>query len=584
MPARVRKRLLTPALLAGFFATLVAPSPTSAQAPSNPGMTSVPGADAFNILYYLTNEEGARAGFFSQQHFTQFLNQARCECGYEIQTQVRLKTTNGMTYDTTKLVETFVGTMCATAEMTPFGQFRRCAKLASKTVPDYVQGLTRNFHPIWLTAGVDSSVDPENRDPSTATAAGSCSGNPGGQSGIWMCAQTNTTQGCQSDEFFIQGLANNNLPNMTGLGIAFDFLPPVTKPTGITSAAGDSAIVVSWTLDGNPGDINGYRVLCEEADSGNPPPGKGMSAPAHNVIPDGTIYYTAKNLCGNKPWSTFLQGDVGPVDPTTTTGTTDDSTTTDATAGDTDTTSPFYPLFEATTGTGSDTGSDTDTTDASTGSTGGSSSTGVAMECGNLVVEGSEECDDGPNNGPDKECLSDAEVDAENVSLGCTLNKCGDGYKGPAEECDDGANNGAGNLCNADCTLNISAGLKELDWGYVCSGHLPFNTTSARIEGLENGKKYNFMLVYYDKFGNPAAFPALVSDTPVDTNDLWEQCYDLDQACGKSGFCNVSGDGDPLLGLGGLMGLGLGFVGLRRRRRARTTARSEQTSRQRIDA
>ena len=94
-------------------------------------MSSVPGADAFDIRYYVTDEDGNRGRAMAATDFLQFVNQARCECGHQIATQVRLKSTSGMTYDNTKLIQTFVGTNCGTAEANPVGQFRRCAMIKS---------------------------------------------------------------------------------------------------------------------------------------------------------------------------------------------------------------------------------------------------------------------------------------------------------------------------------------------------------------------------------------------------------------------------------------------------------------------
>ena len=195
-----------------------------------------------------------------------------------------------------------------------------------------------------------------------AIAAGSCVGGQG-ESGVWMCAQTNAQSGCQSDEFFISGTQNSNLPAGTTGGIKFDFLPPVTEPENIRASAGDSAVVVSW--DVQPGDINGFRVLCEEVETGNPPPNKGMAAPALDKIPNGTIYYTKGNLCPNGPFSTFKAGSNTPIDDSGTT--TDDSVgTTDATATDA-TTAGTTQGVDTTGSTGSTTDASSSTGDSSTG-------------------------------------------------------------------------------------------------------------------------------------------------------------------------------------------------------------------------
>jgi hypothetical protein len=544
---RSHPRTPTSLLAALAAGVLLVPAIAVAQAPMDPGMSSVPGAEAFNILYYITDEDGKRLRPMATNDFTRFVNQARCECGHQIETQVRLKATPGVTYDNTKLIETFVGTMCGTAETNPVGQFRRCAKLKSSTAPEYVQGLNTTFHPVWLTGGV-SLESGEVRDPKNAIAAGKCTGGQG-ESGVWMCAQTNSTQGCQSDEFFISGTQNNNLPAGMSSGIKFDFLPPVTQPDNVEALAGDSAIVIKW--DVQPGDINGFRVLCEEAATGKPPPDKGLARPALDLIPNGTIYYTKQNLCGNKPFSTFKGGSDTPIDPGVTTD--PSGSTTDDSAGTTDDTAS----------SGTDTGSDTSTT-GGTDDTGSSDSTGVdtdvpvPVNCGDGVIQAdeNEQCDDGADNGDDKAC-----------HLNCQTDICGDGKRGPEEGCDKGKDNGDANICRSDCTPNTSQGLLDLDWAYVCTGHLAYNTKSVRIEGLENDKEYNFLLVSYDSAGNPVAYKEVITATPVDTQDLWEQCHEKGDICGESGFCNVGSRSDGLLALGALLGLGLGVGGLVRRSR-----------------
>jgi len=565
VPVRVRITLLS-ALVAGLLPTTVA-----AQA-SGGTMPAAPAADAFTILYYLTDKDGNRTTPMGQQHFTQFLNRARCECGHQIQAKIRLKTSAGMVYNPALITQTFVGTNCGTAESNPVGQFKKCAQLLSAPVPTYYNGIDANFHPIWLAAGVDPSSTV--RDPVKALAAGTCEAGVQGQSGIWMCAQTNTMNGCQSDEFFISGMQNTNLGKSGGMiGISYDFLAPsIDTIKAISANSGDKAVVVSWDLD-TTGDIFGWRVLCEDAETGKPPPGKGASSPALNAIPTGTIYYTKDNLCPDGPFSLFTPGpsantpddfdsDSAGDSVGDSTTTTDGTTTTDSSA-----TTGGLRSFEATTGTGtsgtSGTSTDSSTTDTSgtttdtTGATTGT--TGADAVCGNLKVEGDEECDEGPSNSANATC-----------NANCILNVCGDADKSPTEECDDGeANNGDDKLCGSDCTLHISDGMRDLDWSYICTQHLSFNSTSVRIDGLENDRRYNFYLVAYDKFGNPAPFSKLVTAIPVETYDVWDQCHVLGDVCGKSGFCNVAGDGDPLLGFGGLLGLGLGFAGLRRRKRNR---------------
>ncbi len=80
--------------------------------------------------------------------------------------------------------------------------------------------------------------------------------------------------------------------------------------------------------------------------------------------------------------------------------------------------------------------------------------------CGDGMVDSGEECDLGPNNGPDSPCLD-----------GCVDWSCGDGYIYPEEEeCDDGDENN-GNECLNECILAacgdgfVHAGVEQCDDG-----------------------------------------------------------------------------------------------------------------------
>ena len=100
----------------------------------------------------------------------------------------------------------------------------------------------------------------------------------------------------------------------------------------------------------------------------------------------------------------------------------------------------------------------------------------IACECGNEIVEGNEQCDNGdggttePNNGPPPARCSDE----------CTFNViCGDGFVDPGEECDDGVAQDppvSGDGCSALCTLEglcgngTKEGLEECDDGNTVSG------------------------------------------------------------------------------------------------------------------
>ncbi|MFZ6178334.1 DUF4215 domain-containing protein [Nannocystis pusilla] len=686
-----------------FLAGLCALGPLTAAAQTPPsggtGMgPSLPPADAFTIQYWLTDQTGKFIRPLTEKYFTQFINRARCQCGQQIGVIVRLKKTMAA-YSVTEQLQSFVGSQCATAETSLAGQFRRCAQLGAELVPTYQQGITTSFHPIWLANGVNP--DTPSRHPSEAFTAGKCEANVTGEAGVWLCAPgQNSMPNCQADEFFIQGAQNINLPSKTG-GIKFDFQPPLLKVTDIKAESGDGAVVLSWQT--GSGDINGFRILCEDAATGQPVTGRTQTPPDPYAIPNGQYFYTKDNLCPNGPFSTFNSGEDNPLEPPGAT----DTDGIETTGGDTDAT------------TGGDTGDTVENT-----------------ECGNEIIEAGEECDDGDANADDAACGSDCTrsfcgdgrvqadveecddgndedgdgctnacknaacgdgslwvgmeacdmgalnadggaspcnttceiVDCANMMNGCpecgdgvevapncddgplnsnnatcksdcTWNVCGDGFvlsdpldggvleecddgnddttdacteeclrafcgdgfvwdgveecddgntvddddcanncREPAcgdnivqagEECDNGVNNSDTSSCSGECKFTASPGMLNLDWRYVCTPHISFSTKSYRIDGLENGKEYNFLLVPYDLIGNPAPVDTIVRGIPVETYDLWEQCEE-DGVCGTSGYCNVSDDSSGGLALfTALAAFGIGGLGVANRRRNR---------------
>ncbi|MFY0541226.1 DUF4215 domain-containing protein [Nannocystis pusilla] len=671
----------------------------------------LPPADAFTIQYFLTDEKGEFVQWATEKYMKQFLNRARCECGLKYGVRIRLKKTQ-TPYDTTKRLESFVGTQCSTAETALAGQFRRCARFTSALVPTYQQGITTTFHPIWLTSGV-SPESGEERLPDNAITSGRCDLPLEGESGVWLCAPgMNSTANCQADEFFIQGNQNVNLPSKTG-GISFDFQPPLLAVNDIKAEPGDGAVVLSWNV-ASSGDINGFRVLCEDAATGQPVPGKEQKRPTLLEFPSGRFFFTKENVCPDGAFSTFKTGEDNPLVPPGTTagdsdtdGTDTDGTTGNDSVGDTtgDTDGPTQcgneiVEFDEECDLGAENSDDGECRGDCTRNRCGDGKVQAGVEecddgnlvaydactndcknatCGDGILVDSamapgvppEDCDMGPLNGPTSACtetctlnncvdccgnsgapegdemceaptqgnvsdhhectatcvenqcgdglvLSDPLVDPakfEECDAGmdnsdsaactsmCTRNVCGDNLvwmgveecddgntddtdtclnncRMPAcgdgvvqagvEECDLGLNNSDNLACGTDCKFTASADMLSLDWRYVCSEHVSFSTKSVRINGLENGKEYNFLLVPYDLIGNPKQLNVVVRATPVETYDLWEQCEADGGICGASGYCNVSDDSSGGLALfTALAAFGIGGLGVANRRRNR---------------
>ncbi len=98
---------------------------------------------------------------------------------------------------------------------------------------------------------------------------------------------------------------------------------------------------------------------------------------------------------------------------------------------------------------------------SSSGASGGTDTDATA--CGNSIVEGGEECDDGNNAGGDG-CSETCTNEVQMVV-------CGDGVAGEGEECDDGPQNSDGGGCTTGCKQAVCgdgllhAGFEECDDG-----------------------------------------------------------------------------------------------------------------------
>ena len=77
----------------------------------------------------------------------------------------------------------------------------------------------------------------------------------------------------------------------------------------------------------------------------------------------------------------------------------------------------------------------------------------------------------------------------------------------------------------------------NLDHEFICSKILQSDATSARIEGLENGKVYSFLAIGIDDYGNASPAATSVSATPLPVEDLYRR---FRETGGKQGFCFVA--------------------------------------------
>ncbi len=439
----------------------------------------VPAGPSFDIWYYLTDEEGNRDRFFSEADLTSFVNKARCECNQAISTRIRLQ--RAMTvYDPNVFIRTYVGNRCDLAT-TPNQQAKPCVRVANSSPNAYTNQINFSFAPIWLATGVDPSGS---QDVADATPYGTCDTGQG-DAGVWICVESNDTPDCQQEEFLVKGKQNENISTMgSEKGITFDFDPPQTLPSqdSFSVESGEGQVLIRWQQIPS-GDVNGYRVLCADA-NGNPLPDRGEGPPSLTGRNIGRVYFTKQSLCPDGPF-----GEMGGSG-------------------------------------GSDGGSGGD------GSTGAGTSGDVGTTGGDVGTTGA------GTSGPDATATADGGTTA--ATGGATS---GGVAELPAE------------------------GIESLDWRYMCSGHVAATSQQTRVSGLDNEVPYQFLVVAYDVAGNPVAASKVLTGTPRETTDLWEQCEIDGNVCGDGGFCNCSAAPTRAQDLAWFAAVAGAGLGLRRRRR-----------------
>jgi MYXO-CTERM domain-containing protein len=487
MSPRNRRKHLTPLAIAlGVLALTSYPAVAHAVPPA---------AADFQIRYYVTDADGDRSRLMTQQDFNQFVNQARCECGQNIQVEILLRSQSGQAFDQQR-IRTYVGNQCGQGQQGNNDQNRACVLLEDQLPNFYTKTAVLQFAPIWLSTGVanGSSQSIAEAEPYASCETGQ------GEGGIWICVENGTQTDCQSDEFIITGTQNNNVPagsnpgstgtngTMTGSmgGIRFDYDPPISVPDNYRTSEGDGAVVIEWDFEVT-GDISGYRVLCANAD-GSPVDGKGSDGPSLTDENNGTIYFTGENLC---PDGALGQGG--------------GENTPDG-------------------GTGTGTGGGSDSGGADTGDIFGTTSAGLY--------------DDDFGDGA-------AAIFATTGTSGGMGSSSTASTSGVSTTSTGGGASTSGG--DTDGTVDVPAGegIRSLGWEYVCSSHLPQNSQRARVDGLDNGREYIFMVVAYDTAGNPIEASDVIRATPRETIDLWEACELQGDICGDGGFCACTTDDTP---------------------------------------
>jgi len=577
--------------LLGALAFLTAPLSAQAEPPQ--------GTD-FTIQYWTTKADGSRGRQMTANDLRGYVNKARCECGQAVSARVRLQAPEAR--DSVP-VRTYVGNRCDDGETFNNGQARPCVLAVNDFTNTYTRNVDFEFNPLWLATGVEPGSP---RDPESAIAAQPCSTQTG-DGGIWICVENGDQTDCQAAEFVVTGQqtevtdADGNTPSLT-----YDFLPPTINATNFRAQGGDGSVVIKWD-NTTTSDIQGYRALCANLD-GTPVEGKGFNLPSVTAQNNGTIYYTAANLCPEGPFDQVdVTDDPDPIDDSDTGLDSDTDTDTDGDFGSTGAAGLGAQPSVAHGGM-SDccaAGSCSDNTCfAAVATVEGSCANDWTEQCAALALDYCEMCGGegnccAENTSPscyDQACTvavcSDdafAYCCADRWDAACanrakdgTCDVCDAGTTGSmgtgtdattgsqADSSDSGSGSGSDSGSGTDTEGLDSSGIESLDWAYVCSDFIAANASTARINGLVNDQDYQVLLVAFDYAGNPVAASEVFTATPRETTDLWEQCDAQGELCGKGGFCNCTSGPSPD-GTGWLLFTGL--LGMLARRRRRSDAR-----------
>ena len=110
----------------------------------------------------------------------------------------------------------------------------------------------------------------------------------------------------------------------------------------------------------------------------------------------------------------------------------------------------------------------------------------------------------------------------------------------------------------------------SLDAQFVCSGLVPFGTTSTRVHGLTNGTAYQIAVVAVGIDGTPSAPSTVVSGTPGPTYGF-EDIYTRSGGTAATG-CDVGGGAGRRWGIA--LGVGVASIAAALRRRRRRAVRA----------
>ncbi|MCA9710219.1 MAG: hypothetical protein KDK70_30545, partial [Myxococcales bacterium] len=293
------------------------------------GTLAVPAAAhaGFEITYLRTDSEGnaLTSDRLTANDFTQYLNQASCQCGGRFAVRIFLNNNAGdMSVASTTRVMTYVGTNCSEGQ-NAISNYPPCVQLTNLPASEYDdQGLVIEFDQVWLSSGTNGVNQPIDG----ATPQAPCPESQTGTGKVWICVDADNNSQCLSGEFITPTILNSNNTDTsggssqptddgmsgggqaTGDGITYDYQPPLSNVTGFRSSAGDGKVVIRWDR-AEVNDISGFRVLCADQNGNPAKPNLVPGTPTGQARTNGKLYYTADNLCEQPVYGTTPASDGG---------------------------------------------------------------------------------------------------------------------------------------------------------------------------------------------------------------------------------------------------------------------------------